>query len=223
MQRADRHHDCRLQGGGRDPPRGDDEGGVLRQRGRGAQALGVEGSIGAGFGELTASPHGSIKPRTLREGDIVLMDGGCKVDGYSSDISRTVVFGKPDPAAEGRLGTREARAGGGVRRGEARRSLRGRRRGGAQGDHRCRVRARATRCPACRTAPGHGIGLDGHEQINLVRGNTTPLAAGMCFSNEPMIAIPGEFGVRLEDCMYITEEGAKFFSQPSPSIDQPCA
>ena len=70
---------------------------------------------------------------------------------------------------------------------------------------------------------GHGIGLDGHEWTNFVRGNKTPLQPGMCFSDEPMIAIYGEFGIRLEDCLYITESGARFFSQPSPAIDQPFA
>jgi hypothetical protein len=70
---------------------------------------------------------------------------------------------------------------------------------------------------------GHGIGLDGHEWTNFVRGNKTPMAPGMCFSDEPMIAIYGEFGIRLEDCLYITEGGAKYFSQPSPSIDKPFA
>jgi len=70
---------------------------------------------------------------------------------------------------------------------------------------------------------GHGIGLDGHEWTYLVRGNKTPIKVGMCFTNEPMIVIPGEFGVRLEDDMYITDEGAKFFTQPSPSIEQPFA
>jgi Xaa-Pro dipeptidase len=70
---------------------------------------------------------------------------------------------------------------------------------------------------------GHGIGLDGHEWINLVKGNTRPMEPGMCFSNEPMVVIPGEFGVRLEDCIYITEGGPRYFSQPSPSIEQPFA
>ena len=68
---------------------------------------------------------------------------------------------------------------------------------------------------------GHGIGLDGHEWTYLVRGNKTRLQPGMCFSDEPMIAIYGEFGVRLEDCMYITEDGARTFSKQSPAIDQP--
>ena len=68
---------------------------------------------------------------------------------------------------------------------------------------------------------GHGIGLDGHEWTNFVKGNKTPLQPGMCFSDEPMIAIKGEFGIRLEDCLYITEAGPKFFTKPSISIDQP--
>ncbi len=70
---------------------------------------------------------------------------------------------------------------------------------------------------------GHGIGLDGHEWTNFVRGNKTLMAPGMCFSDEPMIAIYGEFGIRLEDCLYITETGAQYFTQPSRAIDQPFA
>jgi Xaa-Pro dipeptidase len=186
------------------------------------KALGAEGGIGAGFGELTALPHGSIKPRTLRAGDIVLMDGGCKVDGYSSDISRTVVFGTPTQRQKD-IWDLEKRAQAAAF-------------AAAKPGVPCEAVDAAARkvitdagfgpgykVPGLPHRTGHGIGLDGHEQINLVRGNTTPLAVGMCFSNEPMIAIPGEFGVRLEDCMYITEGGARFFSQPSPSIDQPCA
>ena len=68
---------------------------------------------------------------------------------------------------------------------------------------------------------GHGIGLDGHEWTNFTKGNTTPLAPGMCFSDEPMIAIPGEFGIRLEDCVYFDEAGAHFFTTPSESIEKP--
>jgi Xaa-Pro dipeptidase len=186
------------------------------------KALGVEGSIGAGFGELTASPHGSIKPRNLREGDIVLMDGGGKVDGYSSDISRTVVFGKPTQRQKD-IWELEKRA-------QAAAFV------AAKLGVPCEAVDAAARkvitdagfgpdykVPGLPHRTGHGIGLDGHEQINLVRGNKTPLAVGMCFSNEPMIAIPGEFGIRIEDCMYLTQEGARFFTQPSPAIDQPCA
>ena len=186
------------------------------------RALGVVGGIGAGFGELTASPHGSIKPRNLRKGDIVLMDGGCEVDGYNSDISRTVVFGKPTQRQKD-IWELEKRAQAAAF-------------AAAKVGVPCEAVDAAARkvitdagfgpdykVPGLPHRTGHGIGLDGHEHINLVRGNKTPLGVSMCFSNEPMIAIPGEFGVRLEDCMYITEEGARFFSQPSPSIDQPCA
>ena len=77
------------------------------------------------------------------------------------------------------------------------------------------------RLPGLPHRTGHGIGLDGHEWTNFVRGNTTPIAPGMCFSDEPMIAIYGEFGIRLEDCLYITERGPRFFSPQSPAIDQP--
>ena len=70
---------------------------------------------------------------------------------------------------------------------------------------------------------GHGIGMDGHEWTNFVKGNKTKLESGMCFSDEPMIAIYGEFGIRLEDCLYMTTAGPKFFTEPSPAIDQPFA
>jgi Xaa-Pro dipeptidase len=79
------------------------------------------------------------------------------------------------------------------------------------------------RIPGLPHRTGHGIGLDGHEWTNLVRGNKTPLKPGMCFSDEPMIVIPGEFGVRLEDCFYVTEQGPKLFTELSPSIDRPVA
>ena len=77
------------------------------------------------------------------------------------------------------------------------------------------------RVPGLPHRTGHGIGMDGHEWTNFVRGNTTKLEPGMCLSDEPMIAIYGEFGIRLEDCLYITENGPKFFSAQSPSIERP--
>jgi Xaa-Pro dipeptidase len=77
------------------------------------------------------------------------------------------------------------------------------------------------RVPGLPHRTGHGIGMDIHERPYMVQGNRTPLAPGMCFTNEPMIAIYGEFGVRIEDCVYITEEGPRFFTQPSPAIDRP--
>ncbi|MBM3311392.1 MAG: aminopeptidase P family protein [Candidatus Aminicenantes bacterium] len=184
------------------------------------RALGVSGGIGANFGEGTALPHGSVKPRTLREGDVVLMDGGCAVEGYRSDISRTVVFGKPTQRQldvwnlekEAQAAAFKA-AGPGVPCEDVDAAAR-------------KVIVDAGygpdyKVPGLPHRTGHGIGLDGHEWINLVRGNKTPMRPGMCFTNEPMIVIPGEFGVRLEDDMVITEDGARFFSQPSPAIDRP--
>ena len=182
------------------------------------QKLGASGGIGAQFGEASAYPHGSSKPQYLAEGDIVLMDGGCNVDGYRSDISRTIVFGEPtqrqrdvwDLEHQAQSAALTA-AGPGVPCEDvdaaARRVIVD---GGFGPDYKYFAHR-----------VGHGIGLDGHEWTNLVRGNKTPMQPGMCFSNEPGIYIYGEFGVRLEDDMYITEDGAKLFSQQSPSIEQP--
>ena len=184
------------------------------------QTLGAQGSIGANFGESTAYPHGSIQPRHLREGDVVLMDGGCKVEGYTSDISRTIVFGTP---------TDRQREIWNLERTAQDAALAAAKVGVPCED----VDAAARRVlvdagfgpdytvPGLPHRTGHGIGLDGHEWVNLVRGNTTPLAPGMCFSDEPMIAMYGEFGIRLEDCFYMTDDGPKLFTTQSPSIDQP--
>jgi len=190
--------------------------------GRAHAALGVSGGIGAQIAEASANPHGSIKRIELKEGDIVLMDGGCGVDGYRSDISRTIVFGEPTSRQREMWNLMKkaqsaafAKAGVGVP---------------------CEDVDAAARqvyinygfgpgyqVPGLPHRTGHGIGLDGHEWINLVKGNTRPMEVGMCFSNEPMVVLPGEFGVRLEDCIYITEEGQRYFSEPSPAIDQPFA
>ena len=145
-----------------------------------------------------------------------------RVDGYQSDITRTVVFGKPTKRQidvwnlEKRAQTAAFDA--------------------AKPGVPCEAVDAAARkvitdagfgpdykVPGLPHRTGHGIGLDGHEWTNFVRGNKTPLQPGMCFSDEPMIAIYGEFGIRLEDCLYITESGAKFFTQPSPAIDRPFA
>jgi len=186
------------------------------------RALGVQGGIGAQFGEGTAYPHGSDPNVRLNEGDVVLMDGGCTVEGYHSDISRTLVFGEPTQRHRDVWALeKEAQAAAFA---------------AAQPGAPCEAVDAAARkvitdagfgpdyqVPGLPHRTGHGIGLDVHECIHLVRGNTTLLAPGMCFSNEPMIAIYGEFGVRLEDCMYITEHGPRFFTQPSPSIEEPFA
>lgn len=185
------------------------------------KALGVTGSIGANFGEWTAFPHGSSKVQTLKEGDVVLADGGCTVEGYRSDISRTVVFGEPtarhrqvwDLAKEAQMAAFELAKEPGVKCEDLDKIARKLISDGGFGPDYKYFSHRL----------GHGIGLDGHEWTNLVRGNDTPLEKGMCFSNEPGIYIVGEFGVRIEDCMYMGENGPVYFSAPSPAIDQPFA
>jgi Xaa-Pro dipeptidase len=173
------------------------------------------------FGESSALPHGSIKPRQLKKGDIVLMDCGCKVNGYSSDISRTVVFGAEPTKRQLDIWILEQKA---QAAGFA----------AARIGNRCEMVDAAARkvitdagfgpgyqLPGLPHRTGHGIGLDGHEWGNMVKGNQQPLEAGMCFSIEPTISIPGEFGVRMEDCVYMTAEGPKWFSQPAVAINQP--
>lgn len=184
------------------------------------KALGAEGSIVCQFGESTAFPHGSREQVSLQEGDVVLMDGGCTVDGYHSDISRTVVFGEPTPRQR-KVWNLEK---------EAQASAFAAAQVGVPFEE---VDAAARmviteagfgpgyQVPGLPHRTGHGIGLDEHEWYNVVQGNSVLLAAGMCFSIEPMIAIYGEFGVRLEDCVYMTEDGPRYFTQPSPSIEQP--
>lgn len=184
--------------------------------------LGAVGGTMVNFGEASAYPHGSIEPQKLKTGDIVLLDGGCSVDGYASDISRTVVFGKPtDRQREIWDLEKKAQAAGFA---------------AAKIGDPCEnvdIAARKVlvdagfgpgyKVPGLPHRTGHGIGMDGHEWGNMVLGNKLPLQVGMCFSIEPNISIYGEFGVRLEDCAYMTEDGPRWFSQPSPSIDQPFA
>jgi Xaa-Pro dipeptidase len=187
------------------------------------RALGApNGSAGAQFGEYSAFPHGSITPQKLKPGDVVLVDGGCQIEGYSSDITRTTVFGKPsqrqrdvwDLEKKAQTAAFEAAKPGATCESvdaAARKVITD---AGFGPDY---------KVPGLPHRTGHGIGLDGHEWTNFVRGNKTKLAPGMCFSDEPMIAIYGEFGIRLEDCLYITENGAKLFTPQSPAIDRPFA
>ena len=186
------------------------------------KALGVQGGIGVQFGQGTAFPHGSREATCLKAGDVVLMDGGCTVEGYHSDISRTIVFGEP---------TRRQRDVWALEKRAQAAAFAAAQVGAACEDVDAAARKVIAdagfgpdyQVPGLPHRTGHGIGLDVHEWHHLVRGNRTPLAPGMCFTNEPMIAIYGEFGVRLEDCMYLTEDGPRFFTQPSPSIEQPFA
>ena len=187
------------------------------------EALGAPGgSAGVQFGEYTAFPHGSITPQKLKQGDVVLVDGGCNVGGYQSDITRTTVFGKPSQRQVDVWNLEKQAQAAAFK--------------AAQVGAPCESVDAAARkvitdagfgpdykVPGLPHRTGHGIGMDGHEWTNFVRGNKTPLAPGMCFSDEPMIAIYGEFGIRLEDCLYITEKGPKFFTEPSPAIDKPFA
>ena len=184
------------------------------------RALGVGGGVFCSFGKYTAFPHGSSTPQQLKEGDVVLMDGGCSVEGYQSDITRTFVFGKPTARQRDiwNLERRSQDAGFAAAR------------VGAP----CEAVDAAARkvildagfgpdykVPGLPHRTGHGIGMDGHEWTNFVRGNKTPIQPGMCFSDEPTVVIYGEFGIRLEDCLYITEDGPKFFTKQSPSIEEP--
>ncbi len=172
------------------------------------------------LGEASAYPHGTGKPQMVRDGEVVLMDCGTTVQGYQSDISRTFVFGKP--TARQRQVWDQMRKGQDVAFAAAKL-------GTPAGKVDDAVRAYyeslgwgpGYKLPGTSHRTGHGIGLDGHEPVNLVRGETTQLAPGMCFSNEPGIYIPGEFGIRLEDCFYMTDSGPKWFSEPPPSIDNP--
>lgn len=172
------------------------------------------------LGEAAAYPHGSGKPQSVKAGEVVLMDCGCTVEGYQSDISRTFVFGEPT--------AKQRKVWGEVRRGQQI-AFEAARLGASAGSVDDAARSYYVslgygpdyKLPGLSHRTGHGIGLDGHEPVNLVRGETTKLAPGMCFSDEPGIYIPGEFGVRLEDCFHMTEQGPKWFSQPSESIDKP--
>ncbi len=182
------------------------------------QRLGYSGGAGVQVGEWSALPHGSVTPQVVREGSILLIDGGCKVEGYSSDISRTFVLGKP---------TQKMKDVFEIEHGAQTAALKA-----AKPGVPCEAVDAAARKVIVDAGygpdyayfshrVGHGMGMDGHEWPYLVRGNTLPLAPGMTFSDEPGIYIPGEFGVRLEDDMYITADGAALFTPQSPSLETP--
>ena len=170
--------------------------------------------------EASAYPHGTSQPQTLKAGGIILMDCGCAVHDYESDISRTWVFGEPTNKQRDVWNT--------VKQGQEL-AMETAEIGAPAGKVDDVVRAfyeskgygPGYATPGLSHRLGHGIGMDGHEPVNFVHGEETELAAGMCFSNEPGIYIFGEFGVRLEDCLYMTDDGPKLFSALSPSIDKP--
>jgi len=188
------------------------------------RALGAAGSTfcAVQFGTATAYPHGLPGDQALEEGQLVLIDTGCTIDGYHSDITRTYAFGNVDDEIRAMWELeKEAQAAAfeAVKPGApcesvdaaARRVLE---RAGLGPDY---------RLPGLPHRTGHGIGLAIHEPAYLVRGDRTPLTLGMCFSNEPMIVVPERFGIRLEDHMYVTETGAAWFTEPQHSLDQPFA
>lgn len=172
------------------------------------------------FGAASAFPHGVKHAQRLKDGDMVLIDTGCKVHSYLSDITRSYVFGTPS-ARQRELWNKEKAAQQAAFEAAtlgapcssvdaaARRSLEAAGLGPGYS------------LPGLPHRTGHGIGLDIHEGPYLVGGDDTPLAEGMCFSNEPMICVPGEFGIRLEDHFYMTADGPRWFTQPSHSVDDP--
>ncbi len=182
------------------------------------QKLGFQGAAGVQVGEYSALPHGSVQPQVIHENEILLMDGGCTVEGYQSDISRTFVIGKPTDKMK-KVFEIDRRA----------------------QDAALRTAKPGVPCENVDAAArkvitdagygpdykyfghrlGHGMGMDGHEWPYLVRGNKLPMQANMTFSNEPGIYIKGEFGVRVEDDMHITENGAELFTPQSPSLEDP--
>ncbi len=186
------------------------------------RVLGSSGSYfcAVQFGLATAFPHGLPGDQLLGEDQLVLIDTGCRVDGYHSDITRTYAFGKVGDeertiwAIEHEA---QAAAFAAVRPGVSCESVDAAARtvlekAGLGPDY---------RLPGLPHRTGHGIGLSIHEPAYLVRGDRTPLAPGMCFSNEPMIVVPDRFGIRLEDHFHVTETGAAWFTEPQPSIDRP--
>ena len=173
------------------------------------------------LGEGTAYPHGTHKPQRIERGTNVLFDCGCDVHGYKSDISRSFVWGA-DPTAEQRKVWNQMRRGQDIAFAAARL-------GAPAGSVDDAVRAAyqswgygpGYKLPGLSHRTGHGIGMEGHEPVNLVHGEVTPLAAGMCFSNEPGIYLPGKFGIRLEDCFHMAPAGPKWFSVPPNSLEEP--
>jgi Xaa-Pro dipeptidase len=170
--------------------------------------------------ESSAYPHGSDVPQVVEEGGVILMDCGCAVHDYESDISRSWVYGEPSKKQRDVWNT--------VKRGQEM-AMETATVGTPAGKVDDVVRAfyeskgygPGYRTPGLSHRLGHGIGMDGHEPVNFVHGEMTQLAPGMCFSNEPGIYIFGEFGMRLEDCLYITEDGPRLFTALSPSMDAP--
>ena len=185
--------------------------------------IGFPGGASVMVGPYSASPHGSNTPQVIREGTVIMVDDGCTVEGYQSDITRTFVLGKvpSSPAGDKMKKVFDI-----VQRAQA----------AALATARPGVECGAVDAAARKVITdagygpdykyfthrlGHGLGMDGHEWPYLVRGNSTKLQANVTTSNEPGIYLPGEFGIRLEDDMHVTEDGAELFTPQSPSLEDP--
>ena len=193
--------------------------------GAGYSALGFPGDASVQVGEYTALPHGSITPQTIREGTIIMIDDGCTVEGYQSDITRTFVLGKATDKMKKVFDIVHQAQTAALKAARPGRAARGDRRG-----RRARSIVDAGYGPGFKYFThrlGHGMGMDGHEWPYLVKNNmfgwekALTLQPGMVFSDEPGIYIQGEFGVRLEDDMHITENGAELFTPQSASLEKP--
>ena len=182
--------------------------------------LGYSGGALVLVGKYSAIPHGTVVPQVIKEGDVLLVDGGTSCEGYASDITRTIVVGKAS-ARQTEVWNLEQKAQNAafaaIKIGATCESVDAAARAVIESSG----FAKNYGLPGLPHRTGHGIGLEGHEWTNFVKGNKIPIAPGMCFSDEPTIAIPGEFGIRLEDCLYIGEDGPHFFSKLSKSIDKP--
>jgi Xaa-Pro dipeptidase len=194
---------------------------VIDFLGRAHRKLGMNWTSGAAqFGEATAYPHGVPYPQTLADGDMVLIDMGTKVGGYRSDITRTYVFGEPS-TRQRQIWELEKQAQlaafAAAKLGAPCESIDA----AARGVIEAAGFGPGYKVPGLPHRTGHGLGLDVHEEAFMVKGNRTPLEVGMCFSIEPMMCIYGEFGVRLEDIVYMSEDGARWFTQPAHTVDDP--
>jgi Xaa-Pro dipeptidase len=180
--------------------------------------MGFPGEASVMVGEYSANPHGSNTPQVIREGTIIMIDDGCTVEGYQSDITRTFVLGKASDKMKQVFDI--------VHRAQSA-ALAAARPGAECGSVDAAARkviSDAGYGPDYKYFThrlGHGLGMDGHEWPYLVRGNATKLQANVTISNEPGIYIPGEFGVRLEDDMHVTENGAELFTPQSQSLEDP--
>jgi len=172
------------------------------------------------FGPDTAFPHGVKTPKPLEDGDVVLIDTGCRIEGYHSDITRSYVFGRASAHQRAVWNAEKAAQAVAFDAAQLGRPC-------AEVDRAVRIFLESEgfgpgyALPGLPHRTGHGTGLDIHEPPYLVGSDSTPLAPGMCFSNEPMLCLPGEFGIRLEDHFYMTEAGPRWFTEPADSIDAP--